>query len=203
MRDGRTRAFEPVPILEARTRALLSSEALTAPTRAALQARLDRRFEPGKLLSSAQRRTLQAACLRLIPEPELVARIDLAGAFEAELAEGSGRGWRYAEALSDVALHRAGLDALDAVTQAQHSSAFADLDSERQDAILRAACAGEAPMDVAPEHWFEELLTAVTEIYYAHPLVQVAIGYDGMADAHGMQAVSLAEVAAQADSLGR
>jgi hypothetical protein len=36
------------------------------------------------------------------------------------------------------------------------------------------------------------------ELHYAHPLVQVSIGYDGMADAHGVQAVGLAEVAQDA-----
>jgi len=50
-----------------------------------------------------------------------------------------------------------------------------------------------ASVDAA--RWFEELLCALVELHYAHPLVQVSIGYDGMADAHGVQAVSLAGVA--------
>ncbi len=194
---------EPIAILEARTRALLQSGALTEPTRVALQARLDLQFQPGELLSATQRRTLQAVCLRLIPEPDLVQRMDLAGAFEAKLAAGSGRGWRYAAAPDDGVLHVAGLDALNAAALGRHGDGFADLDPERQDALLNAASDGEAPMDLAPERWFEELLTALAELFYAHPLVQVSIGYDGMADAHGVRAVGLQAVAAEADSLGR
>ena len=189
--------------LEVRTRALLDSDALTPPTRQALQARLNQRFAPSDLLSPAQRRTLEAVSLRLIPEPELVHRTALAAAFEARLAQGLQRGWRYAKAPDDLSLHRAGLDALDASARAQHGRGFADLASDHQDALLKAASDGEAPMAEAPEHWFEELLTALTEIYYAHPLVQVSIGYDGMADAHGAQAVGFQAVAAEAERLAR
>ncbi len=132
-----------------------------------------------------------------------MARIDLAAAFEASLVAGFGRGWRYAEASDDLTLHRAGLKALDNAAQAQHARAFADLDGAAQDALLKAAGEGASPTEAAPAYWFEELLTALVEIYYAHPLVQVSIGYDGMADAHGVQAVGLQAVAAEAERLGR
>ncbi len=194
--------FEPLAALDARTRTLLASDALTSPTRAALQARLDRRFEPGDLLTPAQRRALLAACLRLIPEPELVTRIDLAAAFEAKLGEGFGRGWRYAEAPDDVTLHRDGLDALNAAALAKTGRAFADLDGGAQDQLLEAAGQGGVPKKAASARWFEELLTALTELYYAHPLVQVSIGYDGMADAHGVKAVGFQAIAAEAERLG-
>ncbi len=111
------------------------------------------------------------------------------------------RGWRYAAAPPDLVLHRAGLDALDTAARADgRSRDFAELDGKAQDTLLKAASEGAPPMDAAPlQHWFEELLTGLTELYYAHPLVQVSIGYDGMADAHGVQAVGLQAVAAEAD----
>ena len=198
-------APESLQALEARTYALLQSDALTRPTRNALLARLDQRFEPADLLSAGQRRTLEAACLRLIPEPELVRRIALCAAFESKLVQGSGRGWRYVDAPADPVLHLAGLDALDAAARAGGGSTdFAELDGETQDALLKAACEGASPMDAAPlSRWFEELLTGLTELYYAHPLVQVSIGYDGMADADGVRAVGLQAVAAEADRLDR
>ena len=195
---------EDLAALEARTQTLLASDTLTAPTRAVLQARMKQRFEPTDLLLPPQRRTLEAACLRLIPDPELVRRIALPAAFEARLAQGLGRGWRYAEAPADVLLLRAGLNALDAAAADRGATAFPDLGRHQQDALLKAACRGEPPMnDRALQHWFEELLTALTEIYYAHPLVQVSIGYDGMADAHGQRAVGLPAVAAEAERLGQ
>ncbi|WP_174301443.1 gluconate 2-dehydrogenase subunit 3 family protein [Caulobacter sp. S45] len=197
-------ATEDLSALEARTRALLASDALTTPTRAALQGRMDQRFEPTHLLSPDQRRTLEAACLRLIPEPDLVRRTALPAAFEAKLAKGLFRGWRYAEAPDDLTLYRAGLDALDVAARAATGTAFADLATEPQDKLLKVACKGEPPFDgSALDHWFEELLTALTELYYAHPLVQVSIGYDGMADAHGPQAVGFQAVSAEAGRLGR
>ena len=195
--------LEPLQDLEARTRALLQSDAVTPPTRKALLGRLDRRFMTGALLTLPQRRTLRAACLRLIPEPDLVARIDLAAAFESKLAEGSGRGWRYAGSAEDVALHRAGLDSLDAAARVVAGCAFADLEGMAQDRLLGAAGKGTPPTEGAPAHWFEELITALSELFYAHPLVQLSIGYDGMADAHGIQAVGLQAVAAEAERLGR
>ena len=196
-------APEPLSVLEARTRALLDDDALTEPTRRALQARLDRQFGPCDLLSLIQRATLEAACLRLIPEPELVRRTALAAAFETKLAQGFERGWRHADAPADIALHRTGLDALDAAAQAKAAKPFTELDPPSQDTLLKAAAAGESVEGQAfPEHGFEELLTALTELYYAHPLVQVSIGYDGMADAHGVEAVGLQAVTTEAQRLG-
>ena len=73
---------------------------------------------------------------------------------------------------------------------------FAALGSDGQDRLLQAASEGR-PCDagVALDIWFKELLSQLAELYYAHPLVQVAIGYDGMADAHGVQAISPAAIA--------
>ncbi len=196
---------EDMPALEARTRALLDGDRLSAPTRRVLKARLEHRPGPPRVLSPGQMRTLEAVCLRAIPEPELVGRVQLAAAFEARLADAVPRGWRYAAAPDDLSLQRAGLDAMDAAAQAQGGGGFADLDDPAQDALMKAACAGElesasgAPTDV----WFEELLNALAEIYYAHPLVQVSIGYDGMADAHGVQAVSPQAIAEETRRLDR
>jgi hypothetical protein len=41
------------------------------------------------------------------------------------------------------------------------------------------------------QRFFEELLAEAVECYYSHPLAQEEIGYVGMADAHGWQAISL------------
>jgi hypothetical protein len=185
--------------LIARTERLLASDRLTAPTRAALRARLDQRYGAPRLLDDVQMRTLGAVSGRLIPGPDLAAAVDLAGALDAALAEGEGDGWRYAEAPPDPRMYALGLDALNAEALARFASPFSRLGSDRQDALLSAAAAGDLEIPgVDAARWFEELLCALVELYYAHPLVQVAIGYDGMADAHGVQAVGLAEVARDA-----
>ncbi len=182
-----------------RTERLLASDRLTAPTRAALRARLDARFDGPRLFDAGQMRTLRTVAQRLIPDPDLAAAIDLAGALDAGLAEGEGDGWRYADAAPDQRMYASGLDALNAAAAAQYASPFSDLEPERQDVLLAAAASGALRSPgVDAARWFEELLCALVELYYGHPLVQVAIGYDGMADAHGVQAVSLAEVARDA-----
>ena len=189
--------------LEARTRALLASDRVTEPTRRVLRARLDQQTQPPRAFSADQMRTLHAVCLRLLPEPDLVGRIGLAGRLDARLADGVARGWRHAQAPDDLTLHRLGLDEMERQAWAGAGGRFADLDDQAQDRLLSHAREGRSldaavPLDI----WFEELLNALVELFYAHPLVQVAIGYDGMADAAGFQAVSLADVAAEARSDG-
>ncbi len=194
-----------VAALEARTRDLLLSDRLTRPTREVLLRRLDRRFGPPTALSVSQMRTLDAVCLRLIPEPQLVQRVALSNAFEAWLKGGGARGWRHQKALPDLQLHRCGLDALDQQSAGRRGCVFTDLLPADQDALLQAASEGSAPAPAGfdPAIWFTELLTILTEIFYAHPLVQVAIGYDGMADAQTPLAVGLQAVAEEARTHGR
>jgi hypothetical protein len=189
----------PLDDLIARTERLLASDRLTAPTRAALRARMDRRYGAPRLFDEIQMQTLRAVSARLIPAPDLAAAVDLAGALDAALADGDSDGWRYAEAPPDRRLHTMGLDALNAAAHARFGSGFSDLSAQRQDALLSAAASGDLESaDIDAARWFEELLCALVELHYAHPLVQVSIGYDGMADAHGVQAVGLAEVAQDA-----
>jgi gluconate 2-dehydrogenase gamma chain len=188
-----------LPNLRARTEALLASGRLTEPTRRALQARLDQRFGAPQAFTSSEMATLKAVCLRILPEPELVEETDLAAALEARWAAREPKGWRYADAPADLELIRVGLAALDEAA----GQAFAKVDTDEQDGVLAAAARGEAPFDAAHrlDRWFEELMSAATEVFYAHPLVQVAIGYDGMADAPPL-AVGLAAVAAEVGARG-
>jgi hypothetical protein len=185
--------------LVAQTERLLASDRLTRPTRAALRARMDRRYGAPKVFDAVQMQTLRAVSARVIPAPDLADAVDLAGALDAALAEGEGDGWRYADAPSDLRLHAIGLDALNATAVFRFGSSFSDLSPKRQDELLSLAASGDpATIGVGAAHWFEELLCALVELHYAHPLVQVSIGYDGMADAHGVQSVGLAEVAHEA-----
>ena len=175
--------------LETRVRALLASDRVTAQTRRALLERLERKPGSPSELSSEQMRTLHAAAGRLVPLEGLEAALDLAGRFEAELAGGPGDGWRYAEMPADAQAHALGLDALDATAKVAHGRAFADLDGASQDALLGDVQGGRPAgpaWAVSPRLWFEELLAGLSRQAYAHPLVQVAIGYEGFADAHGM-----------------
>ena len=187
--------------LLARTERLLASDRVTAPTRKVLQARLERRYGAPQLMSEAQMRTLRAASARLVPEPDLADVIDLAAALDAALVEGDGDGWRYAAVQPDRELHPLGLDALEAAAARAFGVGFDRLGPIDQDALLQAAADGKLESGIAgldAARWFEELLTSLVELHFSHPLVQVRMGYDGMADARGFQAVGLAQVAEEA-----
>ncbi|MBE7218922.1 MAG: gluconate 2-dehydrogenase subunit 3 family protein [Caulobacteraceae bacterium] len=173
---------EDLAALEARTRALLASDRVTAPTRKALEARLETCADGPRALEPRQVATLAAVSADLLPLGPLSHRLELARRFDAQLASGPGDGWRYADAPPDAEGMRAGLDALD---RAAAPSVFPDLPAERRQGLLAAA--REGGLEGVPARWFEDALAGLTRLAYAHPLVQVAIGYDGMADAHGFQ----------------
>ena len=164
--------------LAARARALIASDRLTAPTRAALAARLDWRAGRPTVLSERQMAGLRAVAARLVPLGALADRVDPAGRLETALARGGGDGWRYAAMPPDVDAVAAGLDALDA-------AGFLDAADSDRDRLLEAVQVGIAVWPVPSPLWFEEVLGQLVQLTYAHPLMQVAIGYDGMADADG------------------
>jgi len=179
-------------------RMLIESDLVTPSTRQALRDRLwtmpvlNPRFFPAGAF-----RTAGAVCDRLIPQPERPRPIDLAGALDTRLAEGAGDGWRYARMPPDADMHRLGMTGIEQSAVAMFNRNFEQLSDTRQDAVLRAVQAGTAagPLWAAmdPACYFEELLALVTDIYYAHPLASEEIGYVGMADAHGWQAIGLGE----------
>lgn len=181
-------------------RDLLGTGLVTDATRAALRERLERSAvaEP-RSLSPEAFLILRAVCARLIPQPERGddGMVDMAGAMDRNLAEGKGNGWRYASMPPDAEAYRAGLRGIDETAEAMFGAPFRSLDAARQDAVLAAIQAGNAPgptwASMPANRFFEELLVLATESYYAHPLAQEEIGYAGMADAAGWRAIGLDE----------
>jgi hypothetical protein len=124
--------------------------------------------------------------------------IDLAGPIDGRLAQGEGDGWRYDQMPPDGEAHRRGLQALDESARLLCDASFAELDDRRQDELLllvqRDEVSGGLWETMQASRFFEELLAGATESYYSHPLAQEEIGYVGMADAHGWQAIGLNEL---------
>ena len=175
-------------------RALLRTDAVTLPTRKALEERLAAPpvTEP-RFLDAAGFATLQAVCARLLPG----AGIDVAGPIDARLADGSGDGWRYDALPPDGDAYRAGMAGFDQAAQALFGQGFTRLPAEDQDGVVQAVQDGSPP-GAAWQHlpavrFFEELLAEATEVHFAHPLAQESIGYVGMADAPGWQRIGLNE----------
>jgi hypothetical protein len=182
--------------------ALLETASVTASTRRALQARLAQpvtnapRFFDGPSFA-----TLTAICDRLIPPIEGLGQLDIAGAIDRSLAEGTGDGWRYDAMPTDGLAYRQGLQGMDQSACALCGAPFGQLEAAQQDSVLRAVQEGHAPGSVwetlPANRFFEELLAAVVQACYSHPLTQESIGYAGMADAHGWQAIGLDELEAR------
>jgi len=181
--------------------ALLQTELVTEPTRRALQAKLDRPVQAPRFFQMHEFATLQAVCDRLIPQrPPPGAHsnpraVDIAGGLDERLADNKRDGWRYDVMPPDQVAYRRGLAGIDETARALFGSNLADLPEGEQDDVLRSLADGEPPgavwADLPAGYWFEELLVEVSEIYFAHPLAQEAMGYLGMADAQGWRAVGL------------
>jgi hypothetical protein len=199
---GDDRAEDPVPDQRLPTfppgtvRALLATDHVSARTRSVLRERLSapaasapRFFDPAAFA------TLRAVCARLVPQPDRADPIDLAGAIDRRLADGSGNGWRYDDLPPDGDAYRLGLAGLDEAAAARHGGPFVAIGPAAQDAILgavqRGEVAGGAWERVPPRRFFEEVLADAAEVYYAHPLAQEEIGYVGMADLPGWTEVGL------------
>ena len=177
--------------------ALMAGEHVTAPTRAALHARLVVPLPAQPDVLGDRLATLVAVCARLMPQPDRYAPIDVAGLLHARLATGIGDGWRYADLPPEAAAWRHGLDGIDETAMAMFGANFTGLSAGPQDAVLCAVQAGDPAGTIwralPAARFFEVLLTGAVEVYYAHPWAQEEIGYAGMADAPGWQSIGLGE----------
>lgn len=168
--------------LEMRARALLASDRVTAPTRAALTARLDAVAGAPGALTPRRLEVLRAVARRMVPLGDLDGPVDIGRRVDAALAAGPGDGWRFAAMPPDAQAVAAGLDELDA-------DGFLGMGDDARDAALERVRAGIAGWPVPSALWFEEVIAQCAQAAYGHPFVQVAIGYDGMADAGGWPVV--------------
>jgi len=182
--------------------ALLETALVTPPTRRALQARLAQPATVApRFFDLTSFATLGAICARLIPPIEGIQSLDIAGTIDRTLADGIGDGWRYDAMPPDALAYPQGLQGIDQSACALFGAPFCQLELAQQDSVLRAVQAGNAPgsawQTIPAARFFEDLLAAAVEACYAHPLAQESIGYVGMADAPGWQAIGLGELEAR------
>ena len=185
---------------EGTVRAILDTEFVTAQTALALRQRIGEVAPHTAVLDADGMAVLAAVCERLIPQPDRAEPIDLAARLHHAVATAGGDGWRYATLPTDEVALIQGVSALDASARTMTSRGFCELDADGHRLILSAVQKGVAPKAAWPgldqARWFEELLAAVTEIYFSHPLAQEEIGYLGMADAQGWDEVGFGARAA-------
>ncbi len=178
-------------------RGLIQSDAVTEATRQVLVARLDAVPSPPRFFNECEMSTLRAACARLFPQPDRESPIDVAACFDARLADGKGKGWRFDALPPDATAFRLAMRGLNESAQVLAGLDFAALSEQQQDTVLRSiqdgTAQGESWRMMPAARFFEELLAEATENYYAHPLAQEEIGYAGFADAPGWKRIGLDE----------
>ncbi|NEU13922.1 alpha/beta hydrolase [Methylobacterium sp. BTF04] len=168
---------------------LIASDRVNSRLRAALRARAapdDPAYQP-TALDPVELAVLRSVLDRVLPQDSL-GRIDIAARIEARLGSGSGDGWRFADLPPDPLAYRAALRTLDDAGHAAHGIGFHALDGARQDALLKAAEAGDlAGRDETKQldaHrmtlWFEDLRSDAVRIYLAHPATLAAMGFSGI-----------------------
>ncbi|RFA14996.1 hypothetical protein B7R22_07635 [Subtercola boreus] len=163
---------------------LIASDRTPVETRGLL-ARRALADDPGhqpSALSSAQLTILRALADLLVPQPA-GRRIDLAARIDADLASGSGDGWRPAGLPDDASAYRQGLDAIARVWPDS---------ADDQKRLIRCILEGEpiggaggdADSDTDADllkHWFEDLRTDLARTWVAHPATMARLGFDGFA----------------------
>ena len=177
---------------------LIGTPFVTAPTRAALEARMAQPsvIEP-RFLDAAEFATLGAVCDVLLDQAGDARLVDVPGLIDARLASGETDGWRYDALPDDGRAMKRGLAGFDETARLIAGTSFGDLPAAERGRVVAAVASGEPPGDVwrslPARRFFEDLLAAATETFYAHPLAQDEIGYVGYADARGWGAIGLGE----------
>jgi len=143
-----------------------------------------------RFLTAEQWETLEAACARLIPQPDRAEPVPVAPWIDRKLAENDGPGYRYEGMPPMREAWRRGLDALEAEARAQFGGGFADLAPQYQDEVLRAIQSGEVKAEAwrelpAKRFFTDLLLKEVAAVYYAHPAAWSEIGFGGPASPRG------------------
>lgn len=177
------------PTVPASFARVIASSRVSRRVRAALAVRAladDAGYSP-RVLTGTQLQTLRSLADRVVPQTGRA--IDLAARVDAQLVEGKGDGWRFADLPSDREAYRHALDALDG---------FGTVPPQEQDALLTRVAAGafSPSHDVGHrqrgngcalsaeqmKHWFEDLRADLVRLWLAHPATMARIGFDGFAN---------------------
>lgn len=127
-------------------------------------------------------RSLEAAVARLLPQSRREP-IPVAPFIDEKLARNVTDGTRYEDMPPMRELWRLFVTTLDEEAQVRHEQRFGALEAEIQDLVLAAILKGEThslPWNKIPSHLaFEQIVSTVASIYYAHPSAWNEIGWGG------------------------
>jgi hypothetical protein len=133
---------------------------------------------------------LEAACDRLLPQPERTHPVPIAPWIDQKLVNNQDEGYRYADLPPFREAWQRGLQGIDDESRQRYGMPFVHLSEERQDGVLRALQQGDtqAPLwqQLPAKRFFSGLLlTEVVAVYYAYPAAWNEIGFGGPASPRG------------------
>jgi hypothetical protein len=143
-----------------------------------------------RFFSETEWHTLEAACSRLLPQPDRQNAIAIVPWIDERLYLNLGDGFRYASMPPMRDAWRLGLAGIDEASLSGFGEPFTRLSSDRQDAVLgtiqRGEVAGGVWQRLPPALFFAStLLRTVVAEYYAHPAAWSEVGFGGPASPRG------------------
>jgi hypothetical protein len=151
---------------------------------------------PFRYFSGARRATLEALCARVIPQAhrDPDRRVPIAPWIDQRCDQRIEE-FRFEDLPPGREAWDLGLDGLDETARALVGASFAELEPERQDAVLTAIRGGDPPGTVwqrlsARRWWVQVALRQITGAYYAHPYAWDEIGFGGPAYPRGYFALN-------------
>jgi hypothetical protein len=158
-------------------------------TRRVVDARLSVPNEP-RFFTLEEWATLTAVCARIVPQPSGRAPIPVAALVDNKLHTNAADGYRNARLPRMQEAWRCGLRALDEEARWAYGREFCNLDTPRQDVLLKRAQNGElnhpAWGGMPSDLFFKaRLLRDIVHAYYSHPTAWSEIGFGGPASPRG------------------
>lgn len=143
-----------------------------------------------RFFNAAEWETLEAVCERILPQPPERPYMPLPAYVDEKMYLRRHDGYRYPGMPEQGEAWKRGLAALDEAAQREHGRRFHALDSEAQDAMLKAMAEGsfkaEALGDMPAKGFFDHrVIHDVVSSYYATPAAWNEIGFGGPASPRG------------------
>jgi len=144
-----------------------------------------------RFFSLDEARILEALCARALPQQDRPEeeRVPVAPWIDDRLHKGEGAGYRYEDTPDDREAYRQGLAGFEQSARLLFQKAFTDLDTARQDEVMRRVADGTAPGDtwetLPQRRFFQMLVGDVISSYYAHPAAWAEIGFNGPSSPRG------------------
>src|SRR5205823_11417145 len=145
-----------------------------------------------RFLTDAEVATLEAVVDRVVPQSdrERENKVPIVPWIDAKLFHDQRDGYRYEGMPPQREAWRLAIEGFDQTARALYGSPFVELDSTRQDEVLRRIETGDTPGEawqkLPASRFFKSVLcVSVVKAYYSHPTASSEIGYSGPSSPRG------------------